>query len=234
MYKEVIIGGNRCITDGEHNYTIHTHKEYGDYIYVDNKLNTDDTEYNDLFTGRIKDAVETIRNGDGDVIEVGDLFGQFINVQYFLDRTVGEKLRAKSIEGWKDTKFAWIVTCGRKDSLSGYVPVKSDYTRVSPADKDVTPAIFNERSEAVDFINTAIEKAKCYAKTYSEKAQGMTDSEAIGNIAIEMSHAIKADYNSKFPVVLFFAQDMVDDKMCIKNDYEPVEYGYCIEQYCLP
>lgn len=62
------------------------------------------------FTDRIGDAVDEVVNGDGDAIKYETFLGMnFTNVVYFLNREYGEEMKQKSIEGWKDTKFAWVL-----------------------------------------------------------------------------------------------------------------------------
>lgn len=66
------------------------------------------------FSGRIKDAVETIKTGNGDCICRNNIFcfGAFysIRVLYYLDRNIGEVYREKTIEGFKDSKFCYAIT----------------------------------------------------------------------------------------------------------------------------
>lgn len=63
-----------------------------------------------FFTDRIGDAVDEVINGDGDAIKYKTFLGMnFINVAYFIDREYGEEMKRKTIEGWKDTKFAWVL-----------------------------------------------------------------------------------------------------------------------------
>lgn len=216
---------------------IHTHKEYGKYIYVDNKLNqNEDSVFNTLFTGRIKDAVETIRNGDGDVIETGRMFGSTIGVLYFLDRTIGEELRQKSIKGWDNATFGWIITCGNKDSMWGYSPLTNGYKTYSQFfDKETKPIVFDNREDAVKYIKKIISTSKNYAYEYVEKAKDIADEEGKRQICIDMIHKIEEDFNEKFTIIAYFATDMLDsDKMIPKNNFELDKYGYSIEQYCLP
>jgi len=161
--------------DGSRKKLIKTSDKYGKYFEVDNDLNPDGKpllKYS--FTGRIKDAVETIRNGGGDVISTYNIFGEHIVVEYFIDRFVGDELRAKSIDGWKDAKFAWIIKCGNKNSFSGYAPINDKGERTSMFDENRKPKIFNTEEEAKKFIddyfdtypgiqeymNTSIKKAR--------------------------------------------------------------------------
>lgn len=129
--------------DGSRKKIIQTDEQYGKYFEVDNELNTDcDTFLKYSFSGRIKDAIDTIKSGNGDCIKQINLFGKYDKVLYFIDRKVGEELRAKSLEGWKDTKFAWTVECGNKNSFSGYAPINSKGERISMFDEDRTVKTF--------------------------------------------------------------------------------------------
>lgn len=79
------------------------------FFSVPNLLNNPTrSKLNQLFNRRIKDAVETIRNGDGDVLRVSALFSTD-RVIYFLDRNYGEILREKFLKGWEDVKFAYAI-----------------------------------------------------------------------------------------------------------------------------
>ena len=238
MYKEIMVDGKRVMTDGKKNYTIHEHKEYGEYIYVDNKLNTDDTApFNELFTGRLKDAIDTVRNGGGDCIEMGHMFGTIIDVVYFLDRNVGEELRKKTIEGLKDAKFKWIITCGNKNSMSGYYPLSEKYETFMPAlSRDEKPLLFDTREEAVKCVEDLLDKARQYASKFVAKAEGVTDSEENYLIFKEMIEDIRKEYSARHhSIVARFATDMLDTKnMVFKNEKRGlVDWGYDIEQYCI-
>ena len=73
-----------------------------------------------LFTDKPKDAIECIRNGFGDGLQQSKLFGLTMeHVVRFIDREYGEEIRRKTIEGWKDTKFAYGVKFSYLNSFSG-------------------------------------------------------------------------------------------------------------------
>lgn len=212
---------------------IHNDEKYGKFIYVDNKLNTDDEEpFNRFFTGRIKDAVETIRNGDGDCIQVDKMLVKTVDVIHFLDREIGEKLRQKSIEGWKDSNFGWIITCGNKTSFSGYHPLADGYVSCSPFDDKTKPLVFTEREEAVKYIEKMISTAKEYVAEYASKLKFIKDIEDKEELCDDMLHKIEDCYG-KFTMLEYFTLDMLDDNLVPKNNYELDEYGYKIEQYCI-
>ena len=61
------------------------------------------------FNRKPEDAVESIRRGYGDVISVKYIFGKIESVLYFLDREYGESLRKKTIEGWQQAKFGYVL-----------------------------------------------------------------------------------------------------------------------------
>lgn len=83
-------------------------EEEREYFNVPNLLNDPTKISNQFFNHRIKDAVDTIRNGDGDFISQRKSFG-FEKVIRYLDREYGEKVRALFLEGWKNAKFAYVI-----------------------------------------------------------------------------------------------------------------------------
>ena len=65
------------------------------------------------FSGSIKDAVETVKAGNGDCICRNNIswYGAFYNIRvlYYLDRNIGEDYRERTLEGFKDSKFCCII-----------------------------------------------------------------------------------------------------------------------------
>ena len=111
---------------------------------MDNELNTDcKSSLRFSYSGRIRDAVEMIRNGD--CISSMKFIGRIDKVLYFLDRKTGEELRRKSLEGWKDTKFGWAIECGNKNSFLEYSMLNKKNERISVFDKDRNPMIFDTK-----------------------------------------------------------------------------------------
>lgn len=166
----------KCLVDGEINEyaifadgsrkkIIQTNDKYGKYFEVDNELNTDCKSFLRFsYSGRIKDAVEMIRNGNGDCISSMKFVGRIDNVLYFLDRQIGEELRQKSLEGWKDTKFGWVIECGNKNSFSGYSMLNKKNERITVFDKDRSPMVFDTKESADEYVEYLIERSKYYAK----------------------------------------------------------------------
>lgn len=111
-----------CLKQGEELYTIHklesTPEDHDylrgkEYFHIDNPYGSKYVKSDlvrKLFSGRIKDAVEAIRNGYGDLILTNSFFGiRSEDVIRFVDREVGERVRAEVIKGFKDAKFITIL-----------------------------------------------------------------------------------------------------------------------------
>lgn len=150
----VIVNGKRKI--------IEVDPKYGEFFYVDNEKITGsalDRKFKS-FSGRVKDAVETIREGNGDVLKVGAFGGE--DVIYFLDRTVGDELRKKFIEGWADTKFGWQLVFENRNSMFGGRPLNID-NEVSFLDGKPL-MYFNTEEDATEYkdklLKTAYKNAK--------------------------------------------------------------------------
>lgn len=211
-------------------YVVHTNKSGNEYICVDNPNDKDG-----LFNGRIKDAVDVINAGGGDVVEIGKLFGStIIDVLYFLDRTVGNELRSKSIEGWKDAEFKWIVTCGSKKSQFGYMPITSEFSYVMPYSNAEQPMLFDTEDDAKIFItNVLIEKVKGYIVDYLKEIEGTSNVDGRNESFKAMLARIKAE-SPKGNVISYFAMDMLDaDTLLLRDNYALNNYGYAVEQYCV-
>jgi hypothetical protein len=149
-------GRTHCINQDKNGY------EYFSIINTkeDNKLG--------LFSGRIKDAVECIREGEGDCLEVINLFGKSEHVIRFLDRKYGENLRQQSIEGWKDTEFGYSLKFGYKNSFNGSYFIKNDKTILSLwCDNPNEYIYFKTKDEAVKYKNDIINEANRFADKYN-------------------------------------------------------------------
>lgn len=219
--------------DGSRKKLIKSSDKYGKYFEVDNDLNPNgEAILKFSFSGRIKDAVETIRNGGGDVISIYNMFGEHITVQYFIDRSIGDELRQKSIDGWKDTKFAWIVTCGNKNSFSGYAPINDKGERVSMFDKNRNPKIFDTEEAARKFMDDLISKAAEHAKNISNAVKESKDKAESDSVISKGLDNIEENAGTGFSVILNLVSDMLTGEGKLKyNDCSLDEWGYHIEQY---
>lgn len=218
--------------DGSRKKMIQNDEQYGKYFEVDNELNPNGkTLLRYSFSGRIKDAVDMIKNGNGDCIKQINLFGKIDKVIYFLDRRVGEELRNKSLEGWKNTKFAWAVECGYKNSFSGYLPIKADYTRLSILDEDRAIKTFETYEDAENFIQELIFKAYEYSKNMVAELHDVSIQEERDAIIDKTLKAIEDYTGSKFSVLEDFLSDMLKGDCKLKSDECKLdEMGYKIVQ----
>lgn len=123
-----------------------------DYFNVPNLLNHPERITNHIFSHRIKDAVDTIRNGDGDVVARLKSFG-FENVIRYLDRDYGEKVRELFLEGWKNAKFAYIVLAN-----GFYIDEKGSI--------DIKPHRFETQEEAEKYISGIYQKMNAVFQEY--------------------------------------------------------------------
>ena len=148
------------------------------YFPVPNLLNHPEKPANRVFIGRIKDAFDTIMNGDGDVIQTSNLFGmKMISVIKFVDREYGEEMRQKFLDGWKNVKFGWGIEAGHSNSFSGFSAVCEDmtsyYPYLSPAENSV-PLYFETEKEAKEKMSEIIETCGEYIERYL-KAKSQTE-----------------------------------------------------------
>lgn len=127
------------------------------FFSVPNLLNNPtQSKVNQFFTKRIKDAIETIRNGDGDVLRVDNVFG-IVNVLYFLDRSYGATLREKNLKGWENAKFAYSISYQGISELD----IENDFFSSATPTK-----YFDTESEATKHLSELREVAVQYAKKY--------------------------------------------------------------------
>lgn len=223
------IGEYAIFADGSKKPIEHNDR-YGDYFLVDNELNDKRTPFRSSFTGRIKDAVDTIKMGNGDCIKEYNLFGRHTYVVYFIDRNTGENLRQKFLNGWKDTKFAWTVECGHNDSYRGYVGLNKKTELISPFDEFPNPIYFLSEDEANDYVKTLIEKARWYVSKLANDISNVSDMDTRVYLFRQMANQICKDMETSFSVVLEFAFDMIDE--CgLKDTYPNFDkWGYKIVQ----
>lgn len=209
--------------DGSRKKMIKTNDKYGKYFEVDNELNTDlKSCLRFSYSGRIKDAVEMIRNGNGDCISSMKIVGRVDKVLYFLDRKIGEELRQKSLEGWKNTKFGWGIKCGNKYSFIGYSMLNKRCEQISILSKDKTPIVFDTENDANKYIEYLLEKSRCYAKQLD-----VTEEKEIDNVLDQ----IEKDTKTKFSVVVDFMYDMLTGDCKLKSqECKLDQMGYRVVQ----
>lgn len=219
--------------DGSRKKMILTDEKYGKYFYVDNELNTScKTFLRYSFNDRIKDAVDTIRKGNGDYISMESRVFSIndYHVVYLLDRNIGDELRKKSIEGWKDSKFAWAIKCGNKNSFYPYNLIRKTGNIISVLGGiDSEPVCFETEEEAKIYIEKLIERAAEYTKKIIDNMTGDDKEDE------KMMHSIldeaKNYDGSRNTVIRDFILDMLsDDCKSARNNFQLTDMGYKIVQ----
>jgi hypothetical protein len=132
----------------------------GRYFNVDNELNTKEAGRlrARLFTGRVKDAIDTIKAGNGDVlVHENGVFGfTFEKVRYYIDREVGDSLRAKTLDGWKDAKFCYVIKFGSNNSMSDPKMLGAD-GRMDFLGEN--PMLFDTEEDATNYFSSVVAEA---------------------------------------------------------------------------
>lgn len=218
--------------DGSRKKFIQYDEQYGKYFEVDNELNTEcKTCLRFSFSGRIKDAVDMIKNGNGDCIQSAKLFGRVDKVIYFLDRKVGEELRQKSLDGWKDTRFGWAIECGYKSSFAGYSMLNKKNERISAFGKENTPMTFDSKESANEYAEYLVDKARHYAKRLANSISGIEDKTERERIIDATIDEIEEETGTKFGIVMDFTLDMLTGDCKLKSfECNLDEMGYKIVQ----
>lgn len=219
-------------SDGSRKKIIKIDDKYGKYFEVDNELNTDlKSCLRFSYSGRIKDAIEMIRNGNGDCLLSTKNIVKIDKVLYFLDRQIGEELRQKSLEGWKNTRFGWAIECGNKNSFFGYSMINQKNERISVFDKDRSPMVFDTKESADEYAEYLIEKSKYYAKRLVNNLCGIIDENERDNIIDNAIDEIENDTKTKFSIISDFTFDMLRDDCKLKSqEYNLNEMEYRVVQ----
>lgn len=182
--------------------------KYGhEYVRVPNPKNP---KHINMFTGRIKDAVEQIRFGIGDCIisNGGISFGSRIDsVALFLDREYGDKIKNQSIDGWKNAEFGYAIEGYFKHSMGG--PVK--YTEDGELWNDWFPELNKKPFVSFSLEEEANELIQKWTKMAIEADKNYRALDAIEDKNSEEANKIR-EYTRSLPfVVLDLASNYADD-----------------------
>ena len=212
--------------DGSRKKRIYADEASRKYFQVDNELNNNPSIpiLKRSFNGRIRDAVETIRMGNGDCLMVTNTLGRHENVIYFLDRSIGEELRKKTIDGWKETKFGWVIKVGSNNSFYEYQMLGSNYTTISSFSESETPMYFESEGDAKKYIDDLLKMSKQFAKKLNSKLSEEVNTGEDDEIIYSVINEIEEYTGSEWSIVTDFMEDMY------KNDYRLKDMGYRIEQ----
>lgn len=208
---------------------------YGKYFEVDNELNPDAKDFlRYSYRGRIKDAVDMIKNGNGDCITNIKLIGgiESVSVLYFLDREIGEELRQKTLDNWKNAKFGWAITCGYNNSFLGYSMVNNKAERITVFDKDQTPMIFDTKEAAYEYVKYLLDRSRHYAKKLANNLSGVTEENERRKIIDKVIKEIDDETKTEYSVITDFTSDMLTSNCELRiPECDLNEMGYEIIQY---
>lgn len=147
-------------TNGKYiDYCVNKDDEGNEYFPIPNMKNCDRLF---LFNDRIQDAIECIREGEGDVLNSNKtgcaLFGGD-SVYRFVNRQYGEQMRKKTIEGWNGTKFGYGLKFGYKNSFNSGSLLDTKGDRYYGLDNQIK-LTFNTESEAETYKEKILNTAK--------------------------------------------------------------------------
>lgn len=167
---------------------IHKNEDGKEYYYPSNPHNK-----LGLFSDLPKDAIECIKNGLGDTLEVTNVLGMRLeHVVRFLDREYGECIRQKSLQGWKNAKFGYGVKFQYLDSLNSGRVVCEDKSLFCNIGEKIL--VFDTEKEASIFINEINKKAKEYFDEYVEAEKTNTADTFLERIKSEMECGVFSVY----------------------------------------
>ena len=213
-YEEI---AKTAITEDGERHKIQTMDDGTEYFTIDNPYSEE--ERYDGFYGRIKDAVNAVKEHYADCIKGNpaplNVFQSGMFPVVFLDRKKGEEAWQKSLEGWENAKFGYCIKAGGKNSFGGYCTL--DYHGDYTFDLDQNYATEEEaKSKLNEWINTAKDFVKQYNKA-SEKERDKMVSEFM---------------RSKPDLIVHLVDDMIDNPNVTDMKKLP-NFGYEIQQSLL-
>lgn len=209
--------------DGTRKACIEEDEQYGKYFRVDNELNKSvKTFLAKSFRGRVKDAYDTIAAGNGDVLKVSFIGCE--QVVYFLDRKVGEELREKFLDGWKDTKFGYRLQFGSKHSLAPWLPLNEDNETIF-FKNDGKVKYFDSEESAKEYIDKLMKVAY---KGATDIVEGMKDTPGNRDELYQWMDEFEARYGKNSVVMDMIFDMVVGDAEKLKFD-KPQLDNYGIE-----
>lgn len=161
-------------SDGSVKYSTYVHRDNSgnEYFYAKNPKRKFGT-----FNGYVKDAIDCIRAGDGDVLQVTHLFGTSEHVLCFINRNIGEAYRAKTIEGFKDAVFKYAIRYGDPSSMNGQSLMSTDYQYFFNTFNDLMK--FDTEDEAQKCIDDITKVVLDWAKKYKSSSTEAEQSKII-------------------------------------------------------
>ena len=202
--------------DGSRSLPIQKDNDGYEYISIDDWVNLDPDmeDFNNIqkhgalyqiskfgFSGKPKDMIESIRRGFGDaIVQSMHIYAPIFEVRYYLDREYGDQLRLKTIEGWKNTEFAYGMYFNSK-------PIGTN----GKYDWDKNNIYFSSVKQAIDIADFLIKRSKDAAYRLN------------GKIFIEgEKYDVLDDYNSPCSdIIWYFLEETLNygEKFTISDKY---------------
>lgn len=169
---------------------IHLDENGNKYINIHNPFAENKSIAAKYYVRRIKDAVESVKQGFGDSAFIYKLCGTHINVRRYIDRTIGETHRKKFMKGWKDANFTYGISI-TSSSFDG-IPIGKN---LNPCIYNYDtceyerPMMFSTEEEAENWLNNLKESCKRYVLKIKNKGYIRADKEIADLIKKEYPEA---------------------------------------------
>jgi len=124
------------------------------------------------------DAIKSIFDGYGDTLMQGELFesGDQLKAVMFLDRVIGEQMRAKTMEGFKNTTWKYGIRLCNRFSLSSGNFISNSYKENLFSTREEAENRLAEMKKAVDIkIDEIIELEKVDSKKFDNAVCNIID-----------------------------------------------------------
>lgn len=159
-----------------------------------------------LFTNRIKDAYDAVREGNGhSIYYTHSVFGSWqVEVRFFLDEGYGEKQRKECLKQFENARFGYSLKFGYLNSFSQsqYISENFDRTLVY---SEKNPHLFRDTEEEVIKIRDDIlAEAKKYAVRVGKEPFDQLDAylkENTNSLVRELAYAIFDDVKYQFDII---------------------------------
>jgi len=201
------------------NRRVYKDEDGEEYFDVPNYFATDvdDKFLKYCFTRRVKDMVETIRSGLGDVISVRTLMVRIDTVRRYVNREYGEELRQKSLAGWKDAKFAFVLG---NDGTFGRSYYTTDGTlEFADCMETTVPKFFGSGEEAKECLKK-LKEAEPQEFSHGVYVEQVVCSKSNHSIPVYRCGSSDVYYNRG--EVLDLGETPVKDTLYLSSDVEPI------------
>jgi len=171
------------------------------------------------FHGYIADAFDCVKKGLGDSITINAHNSFDIEVRKHLDESVSESLRQKTIEGFKDANFVWVIRV-YKNTLSSLLHHRlvTDSLRMVDRFCGIHPVMFKSPTDAYWWMDMYIRCALKAAKIITSKATYKEQCNAFDTI-VEGYNNIGIGYG--FEYILFdFIEEEAEKEFRMRPDID--------------